>query len=166
MAVMGITVPQLLAALPIREQPSSSPSTAVPEWVAFSVGLAIGLLLIAALLLVGRRRRRRRAPDESGPWAAMDELCREGWAAQLTLYGGRASVPDDAPEIAGVRVRVEWAELTENEYGDLEPAVTRSFWSKSIAGALAAMVQDRDVDHQLEEIERSHAGREPPGPPE
>ncbi len=162
---MGSTVPHLLAALPIREQPSSSPSTAVPEWVAFCVGLAIGLLLISVWLLAGRRHRRRRVSDESRAWAAMDQLCGEGWTAQLTLYGSHASLPDDAPEIEGLRVRVDWAELREDGYGGREPVVTRRFWSTSIAAALTGMVQDREVDRQLEEIERAHIGRGRPGPP-
>ncbi len=161
---MAITVPQLLAALPIREQPSPSPSTAVPEWLAFSIGLGIGLLLLAAMVLVDRRRKRRGPSAETRAWSAMDRLCREGWTAQLTLYGGHAKLPDDAPTVEGVRVRVDWAELSRGEYSDREVAVARRFWSRSVAAALAEMVRDRNVDHQLEEIERSYAGREHPDP--
>jgi hypothetical protein len=154
--VMGSAVMQLVAALPIREQPSPSPSTAVPEWLAFSIGLALGVAALTAVLLLGRRRRRRRPSEESRTWAAMDDLCGDGWTAQLTLYGDRAPLPDDAPDIPGVRVRVEWAELEENEYGEREVAVARRFWSRSVGAALRTLVQDRDLDHQLEEIERAH----------
>ncbi|MGA8217008.1 MAG: hypothetical protein WB771_00450 [Solirubrobacterales bacterium] len=163
---MSIVVPLHLAALPIREQPSPSPSTVVPEWLALVIGLALGMLLFGAVLLVGRKRKRRQPSAESRTWAEMDRLCEQGWSARLTLYGSGARLPEDAPGIAGVRVKVEWAELREDDAGDQEIAVARLFWSRSVAAALRAMVQDRDVDHQLEEIERAFAGRKPPGSPE
>jgi hypothetical protein len=152
---MGFVVVQLLGALPIREQPSNQPSTALPEWAAFAIGLALGLLLLAAIVVIGRRRHRRRHGEETATWAAMDELCGQGWTAQLTLYGSQAELPADAPDIPGLRVRVEWAELAENEDGEREAAVVRRFWSKDVGAALRALVQDRDLDHQLEEIERA-----------
>jgi hypothetical protein len=93
----------------------------------------------------------------------MERLCRQGWTAQLTLYGKQAPLPGDAPDVDGVRVRLDWTELAEDEDGAREPAVARRLWSRNISKALRAMVEDRRIDQQLEEIERAHAPRGPSG---
>lgn len=152
----------VLGALPIREQPSYPPETGFsPLEVGFLVAVLLALGVIAVLAVLNRRRRREQlAFDEKRVRAAMEQLCRHGWIAHLTLYGSRVTLPGDAPEVEGIRVRLDWAELADGADGEREVAVARRLWSRSVAGALRAMVEDRRLDLELEEIERAHAGRE------
>ena len=151
---------QLLAALPIREQPTYPPETAITLGDAIFFGLAAALALVIATAALTRRfvgRTHRLAVDEQRARAAMEELCPRGWRAQLTLYGREGRDPDETPpEVGPGPVRVEWAELD----GD-QPVVTRRLWSQTMSGALRAMVADRRLDAELEEIERAVTGPEP-----
>jgi hypothetical protein len=157
---------QLLAALPIREQ-TYVPHQAgtAPGEVAALVALLVGVLAIAALIVVGRARRGldRLAFSEERARAEMDRLCAHGWTAQLTIYGTRNRVEEGAPAGEGVRVRAEWAELAQGDHGELDVAVARRLWSGSIPGALRAIVEDRRLDFELEQIERGHAEADPRG---
>ena len=159
---------QLLAALPIREQPTYPPETAITLGDAIFLGLLGALLLVIATAIVTRRfvgRTHRLAVEEQRVRALMEELCPNGWRARLTLYGRGAPTPEEAPDLdeASVQadqapVQVEWAELD----GDsAEPLVTRRLWSRTVSGALRAMIADRRLDAQLEEIERTAARSEP-----
>ena len=56
-------------------------------------------LLTATVLLLSRYKRRRDAMIVK-EWQArqrMQELCPDGWAARIVLYGDGAPMPDDAP---------------------------------------------------------------------
>jgi hypothetical protein len=70
------------------------------------------------------------------------------------LYGERAPLPDDAPSLGERRVCVEWTEYEEDPAGHTEVAVARRMWSRTITGALRGMVADRQLDAELERIER------------
>jgi len=153
---------QPLAALPIREQPTYPPETAITLGDAIFLGLLGALLLVIATAIVTRRfvgRTHRLAVDEQRVRALMEELCPNGWRARLTLYGRGAPTPEEAPDLDEAPVQVEWAELD----GDSAELVTRRLWSPTVSGALRAMVADRHLDAQLEEIERMAAGPEPDG---
>jgi hypothetical protein len=152
---VGTSGTQLLAALPIREQPSFPPETGLSPLEAAFVLAVLAAIALAIAISWRRRRRARPAFDEGRARTAMESLCRQGWTAQVTLYGAGAPLPDDAPQADGVRVRLDWSELSENEDGDREVVVTRRLWSRSLSGALRAMVADRRLDAQLEEIERA-----------
>jgi len=83
----------------------------------------------------------------------MQELCPDGWAARIALDGDGAPLPDDAP--AGERkVCVEWTEYGHDAAGHTEVAVARRMWARTISGALRGMLADRELDVDLEQIER------------
>jgi hypothetical protein len=112
-------------------------------------------LLTATVLLLSRYRRRRdaMAMKESLARQRMQELCPDGWTARIVLYGEGAPLPDDAP--SGERkVCVEWAEYEHDEAGHTDVAVARRMWSRTISGALRGMLADRQLDMELEKIER------------
>jgi len=112
-------------------------------------------LLTATVLLLSRYRRRRdaMAMKESLARQRMQELCPDGWTARIVLYGEGAPLPDDAP--SGERkVCVEWAEYEHDEAGHTDVAVARRMWSRTISGALRGMLADRELDLELERIER------------
>jgi hypothetical protein len=120
-------------------------------------------LLIAALALIGvaillylRRHPRRRKPvtDQWSALAVMGELCPHGWQAQVTVYGWGAPVPDDAPPSRTPLVELEWKQFDE-EPGRV--VVARRVWAPTIDEALQAMVEDRQTDLSLEQIEQSVA---------
>jgi len=124
--------------------------------------LLVGLL-IAALTVVGlaifiylRRhpRRRKRVADQWGALAVMGELCPHGWQAEIKVYGWGAPVPEDAPPSRTPLVELEWQQFDE-EPGKI--VVTRRVWSPTIDGALQAMVEDRQTDVNLEQIEQTFA---------
>jgi hypothetical protein len=162
--VVSIAGSELFAALPIREQPTYPPETGpAGAELAFFAAVLLALVIVAVAVVSRRGNRDPLALDENRARAAMEKLCRHGWSAQLTVYGSRAPLPEDAPEVEGVRVRLDWAELAEGEEGDRDVAVERRLWARSIPGALRSMVDDRRLDHELEEIERAHAGNEPSG---
>jgi hypothetical protein len=118
--------------------------------------LACALLTITVLLL-GRYQRRRRESTmlrESLAREQMQELCPDGWVARIVLYGDGAPMPDDVPEEGNRTVSVEWAEYERDDDGHRDVAVARRMWSRTISGALRGMVADRQLDLELEKIER------------
>jgi hypothetical protein len=113
-------------------------------------------LLTATVLLLSRYKRRR---DEMiiREWRArqrMQELCPAGWTARIMLYGDGAPLPDDAPTSGDRSVCVEWTEYEHDAAGHTEVAVARRMWARTITGALRGMLADRELDVELERIER------------
>jgi hypothetical protein len=112
-------------------------------------------LLTATVLLLSRYKRRRDAMllREARARARMQELCPDGWSARIMLYGDGAPLPDDAP--SGERkVCVEWTEFEHDAAGHTDVAVARRMWARTITGALRGMLADRELDVELEKIER------------
>lgn len=112
-------------------------------------------LLTATVLLLSRYKRERDALAlrESRARERMQELCPDGWAARIILYGEGAPLPDDVPD--GERnVCVEWTEYEHDGAGRTEVAVARRMWARTITGALRGMLADRELDVELERIER------------
>jgi hypothetical protein len=126
----------------------------VPIEIIGAMVLACALLTATVLLLT--RFRRRRDPmfmREQHTREQMQELCPNGWTARIVLYGEGAPLPDDVP--GGDRnVCVEWAEYETDEAGHTEVAVARRMWARTITGALRGMIADRELDLELEKIER------------
>jgi hypothetical protein len=116
-------------------------------------------LAMAAILRYLRRRHRRLRPvsDQWGALAVMGELCPHGWQAQITLYGWGAPVPADAPPSRAPLVELEWKQFDE-EPGRV--AVVRRVWAPTIGEALQTMVDDRQTDVTLEQIEQSVGGED------
>jgi hypothetical protein len=156
---MGTAANTLLAALPIREEPTYPPESSFSTLEAVLCGALLVVVLAAVTIAVSRRPRpRAQGLDEQSVMTAMNSLCEHGWTARLTVYGDGTELPDDAPDIEGIRVRVDWAELGEDVAGRRDVAVARRLWARSVAAALRGMVDDRRLDAQLERIEG--AGRE------
>ena len=111
-------------------------------------------LLTATVLLLSRYRSRKDAMilRERQARSQMQELCPEGWAARIILYGDGAPMPDDSP--GGRNVCVEWTEYRSDSTGHTEVAVVRRMWARTIAGALRGMLADRQLDVELEQIEK------------
>jgi len=111
-------------------------------------------LLTATVLLLSRYRRRKDAMilREHQARLQMQELCPDGWAARIILYGDGAPLPDDAP--GGRNVCVEWTEYESDSAGHTEVAVARRMWARTITGALRGMLADRQLDVELEQIEK------------
>jgi hypothetical protein len=126
-------------------------------------------LLTATVLLLSRYRRRKDAMilREREARSQMQELCPDGWAARIILYGEGAPLPDDAP--GGRKVCVEWTEYESDPSGHIEIAVARRMWARTIIGALRGMLADRQLDVELEKIEKrvleDSAGGGETGPP-
>jgi hypothetical protein len=117
--------------------------------------LACALLTATVLLLT--RFRRKRDPmfmRERYMRDQMQELCPDGWQARIVLYGDGAPLPDDVPADGDRNVCVEWAEYETDETGHTEVAVARRMWARTITGALRGMIADRELDIELERIER------------
>ena len=115
-------------------------------------------LLTATVLLLSRYKRRRDLMmlRERQARHEMTELCPDGWAARIVLYGDGAPLPDDSP---GQRtVCVEWTEYEADSAGHADVAVSRRMWARTIAGALRGMLADRQLDVELEKIERKVLG--------
>jgi hypothetical protein len=115
-------------------------------------------LLTATVLLLSKYRRRKDAMilRERQARHEMQELCPDGWAARIILYGDGAPLPDDAP--GGRNVCVEWTEYESDSAGHTEVAVARRMWAWTISGALRGMLADRQLDVELEKIERRVLG--------
>lgn len=110
------------------------------------VAAAVGMALLCALgvwRLGTRDRRRRRVADQWQALAVMGELCPAGWEARITVYGGGAPAPDDAPAWRVPPVELEWRRFDGVSRG---PAETRRLWAPSIGAALQAMAEERQAD--------------------
>ncbi len=117
----------------------------------------IACILLTATVLLLSRFRRQRDSMMVREWRAreqMQELCPEGWTARIVLYGDGAPLPDDAPTAGERKVCVEWTEYESDRAGHTEVAVARRMWAKTISGALRGMLADRQLDVELEKIER------------
>jgi hypothetical protein len=124
--------------------------------------LVIGALIAAMAVALGFvvvyiRRRNRRPKLVNDQWqalAVMGELCPYGWQAQITVYGWGAPVPADAPPARVPLIELEWKQF-EEESGRI--AVARRVWAPTIGQALQTMVEDRQTDLTLEQIEQQAA---------
>ena len=133
------------------------------------IGAAViaSLLLTGTVLVLSRYRQRRDALmlRERQARQQMQELCPHGWKARIVLYGDGAPMPDDAPG-GSRKVCGEWTEFESGPSGDTHVAVARRMWSRTIPGALRGMLADRQLDLELEKIERLViGGRGETGPP-
>jgi len=114
------------------------------------------LLLTVTVLLLTKFKRRHDAMivRERDARERMHELCPNGWSARILLYGDGAPMPDDAPSTGERKVCVEWTEYDADPGGHTEVAVARRMWARTITGALRGMLADRELDVELEKIER------------
>jgi len=114
----------------------------------------VAMTLACVAIGVYLRRRQRRPKPVADQWqalAVMGELCPYGWRAQITLYGWGAPVPADAPPSRVPLVELEWTQYDEPGH----VAVARRVWAPTISQALQAMVDDRQTDIALEQIEQA-----------
>jgi hypothetical protein len=143
------------AALPIASgvQGGNAPA---PDYETLVIVLLIAAMTATcvgiALYLRRRQRRSRRVADQWQALAVMRELCPDGWRARLTVYGADAPLPAEAPASRLPPVGLEWTQF-EGERGRI--AVERSLWAPTIGEALQAMVEDRQTDIILEQIEQA-----------
>jgi hypothetical protein len=112
------------------------------------------LLLTVTVLLLSRYKQRRDqlVLRERQARREMQDLCPNGWAARIVLYGDGVPLPDDAP--GERKVCVEWTEYESDSAGHMGVAVARRMWARTITGALRGMLADRQLDFELEKIER------------
>jgi hypothetical protein len=117
----------------------------------------VACALLTATILLLTRFRRQRDPAlfrEQHAREQMQDLCPNGWTARIVLYGDGAPLPDDAPPHGDRKVCVEWTEYEPDGAGRTEVAVARRMWARTITGALRGMLADRQLDRELEQIER------------
>lgn len=110
------------------------------------VAAALGMALLCALGVwrVRRRdRRRKRVRDNWQALSVMGERCPAGWQARITVYGGGAPMPHDAPAWRVRPVELEWRRF---DAACPAPAETRRLWAPSIGAALQAMAEERQAD--------------------
>ena len=114
--------------------------------------IAVLAVACAAILRQLSKQPSRTEPvrDEWGAWAAMGDLCPQGWRAQITLYGWGAPLPDDAPPSRVPPVELEWQRYDE-EGRQVGP--TRHMWARSIPQVLQLMVDDRNAEEVLEHLD-------------
>jgi hypothetical protein len=127
----------------------------VPIEIVGATVLACALLTATVLLLT--RFRKKRDPmfmRERHMREQMQELCPDGWSARIVLYGDGAPLPDDVPAGGDRNVCVEWAEYETNDAGHTDVVVARRMWARTITGAMRGMIADRELDLELERIER------------
>jgi hypothetical protein len=130
-------------------------SLGVPGEIIIASAIACALLTATVLLLT--RYRHKKEPmvlRERDAREQMQVLCPDGWSARIVIYGSGAPMPDDAPPSGEQHVCIEWAEYEHSQGGNAEVAVARRMWSRTITGALRGMIADRQLDLELEEIER------------
>jgi hypothetical protein len=129
-----------------------------PGYETLVIGLLIAAMVLASVLIVKYLRRRDRRPkpvnDQWQALAVMGEMCPYGWQAQITVYGWGAPVPADAPPSRAPLIELEWKQF-EEESGRI--AVARRVWAPTIGQALQTMVEDRQTDLTLEQIEQAAA---------
>jgi hypothetical protein len=129
-----------------------------PGYETLVIGLLIAAMALATAFIVRHLRRRNRRPkpvnDQWQALAVMGELCPYGWQAQITVYGWGAPVPADAPPARVPLIELEWKQF-EEESGRI--AVARRVWAPTIGQALQTMVEDRQTDLTLEQIEQAAA---------
>ena len=145
-----------ILALQNTEQQSGG-GLGLPAEIVGATALACALLTVTVLLLSRYQSRRRRSAKilrESQARERMQELCPDGWSARIVLYGDGAPMPDDVPGDGDRTVSVEWVEYERDDDGHTDVAVARRMWSRTITGALRGMVADRQLDLELEKIER------------
>lgn len=135
------------------------PPRATDTLLVIALMVAMALATTAIVLYLRRSRRRRREPvdDQWRALVVMGELCPHGWQAQLTLYGWGAPVPSDAPPSRTPLVELEWKQFDEDSG---RVAVARRTWASTIPQALEAMVEDRQTDLTLEQIEQEAGGED------
>lgn len=110
--------------------------------------IVAGAVAMATLCALGvwrlrRRARRRRVSDQWQALSVMGELCPAGWQARITVYGGGAPTPDDAPAWRVRPVELEWKRF---DGASGTPAETRRLWAPSVGAALQAMAEERQAD--------------------
>jgi len=101
---------------------------------------------------IARRRRQRAAADaELRARAIMDELCPQGWRAQITLVRASKARRGETPDGQRDWVALDW---TAFEDESSRVAVVRRVWAPTIGEALDAMVADRRTDETLRRVEQ------------
>jgi len=136
-------------------------STYAPLYETFViVPLILAMMVGCVLIAIHLRRRDRRPKPVTDQWqalAVMGYLCPHGWQAHITLRGRDAPEPDDSPPSPVPLVELEWKQFDE-EPGRI--AVARRVWAPTITQALQTMVEDRQTDLTIEQIEQAVAGDE------
>jgi hypothetical protein len=118
------------------------------------VSLIVVMTLACVAIGIYLRRRQRHPKPVADQWqalAVMGELCPHGWQAQITLYGWGAPIPPDAPPSRVPLIELEWTQY--DEPGHI--AIARRVWAPTISQALQAMIEDRQTDITLEQIEQA-----------
>jgi hypothetical protein len=132
-------------------------SFTAPWWETLIVMIVIALMLVGCVAIVKHVRRRNLEPkpvaDQWEAFVAMEELCPDGWQAQITVYGRDAPIPEDAPAARDPLIELEWKQF---EGEQRRVTVARRAWARTIGGALQMMVDARRTDAALERGE--HAG--------
>jgi hypothetical protein len=125
--------------------------------VALLIAALFGACLVIWIVLQRGHRPPKPVTDQWRALTVMGELCPHGWQAQITLHGGGAPAPDDAPPARTPLVALEWKQFAA-EPGRV--AIARRVWAPTIGEALQAMVDDRRTDITLEQIEQAVAETE------
>jgi len=97
--------------------------------------------------IASSRRLLAAANAESSARAMMDELCSDGWHAEIVLYSSANELPLGTPDPERTRVQLDWKELNDS-------AELRRIWARDLRSALEAMVADRITEETLQRIEQ------------